>query len=480
MITGADVLADRQRRGLSRTKYAELLGLTPTKVSNIEHGREIRPDEQAILQQFIVPVPVATTVGPAPTEPTGGSAVVFILDPDEEMLWIDPDPVVTSQVAPEPVSPVAAAPGNDLPGVAVQSSPNGEVDLLQFRTPPPLALTEPTSVKVGIDALYTEDGLRRISNSELQSFKACRRMWWLSWYRGLRLTRQKRVGAAPLGDRIHRALAQYYVPPGSPGQRPEDALEDIIREDEAKLVTALQDTEAGDAATELTNFQKEADLARAMIEGYTQWIAETGIDSGYVVDGSEQQLSADFKLPGDLPDVRLVGRLDVRVRREHDDARLFLDHKTVGNFDQPTRLLPLDEQMKTYHLLEDKNRNPGDPPVIGALYNMIRKVKRTATAKPPFYQRVEVHRNPHEISRMEQRIIGESVAMGNVERSLKNGVDHHLVAFPRPSGDCLWKCPFVTICPMFDDNSRAEAFIEDHYTAGNPLDRYDNEVEEDA
>src|SRR5688572_15906482 len=43
------VIEDRKARGLSRAKYAELVGLTPTQVNNIEHGRELKEGEEAKL-----------------------------------------------------------------------------------------------------------------------------------------------------------------------------------------------------------------------------------------------------------------------------------------------------------------------------------------------------------------------------------------------------------------------------------------------
>ena len=50
----------------------------------------------------------------------------------------------------------------------------------------------------------------RISNSEIQTFKDCRRKWWLSYYRRLRPRTESKTGALALGSRIHQALDDYY------------------------------------------------------------------------------------------------------------------------------------------------------------------------------------------------------------------------------------------------------------------------------
>jgi hypothetical protein len=60
---------------------------------------------------------------------------------------------------------------------------------------------------------------------------------------------------------------------------------------------------------------------------------------------------------------------------------------------------------------------------------------------------------------------------------LQEGVDHHMVAYPSPGAKCSWGCEFTAVCDMFDDGSRAEDFISEHYVQVNPLDRYDKDEE---
>lgn len=457
-ITGADVLAERTRRKMSRIKFAELVGLTPTKINNLEHGRrEIRPEELELLTPH---VQVGTATTSTQSGPGLNGVVVVLLDEDEEPMLLDLELVGGGGV---PVRPPAPPP----PTFPVVVSPPSTT----------IAVVTPTVGPVGVAALR-HDGLRRLSNSELQTFKHCRRRWWLCWYRGLKLKAEKPTGALSIGDKVHRALAAYYVPPDQPTVDPREALETILLGDEGRLILALTSHEAERAATVMLDFKKDADLCRAIIEGYVQWLAETGADQGYRVVAPEQRLTCILRTPDGSPDIELTGKLDLRLEREHDHVRLFLDHKTCASFERLTRLLIWDEQMKHYRVLEEENREPNEPHVEGALYNMLRKVKRTATANPPFYQRIEVRHNPNELANFRSRLIGEALAIHHVERCLEHGVDHQQVAYPSPGDRCTWGCEFSAVCPMFDDGSRAEDFITEHYAVVNPMDRYDDEMED--
>jgi hypothetical protein len=51
----------------------------------------------------------------------------------------------------------------------------------------------------------------RLSNSEIQTFKDCRRRWWLTYYRSLKPRNQDFTGALALGSRIHAALDDHYA-----------------------------------------------------------------------------------------------------------------------------------------------------------------------------------------------------------------------------------------------------------------------------
>lgn len=476
-FTGEQVLAVRKSMKLSREKFAELTGLTPAKLHNIETGkRAMKPDERELLRPHMSnsqqTLTFADSVGTTVT-------AVAILDEDEETWWLDSsDPwthiTTTSDLPSGDQRPRAADVINYLsPGsTEARAVLQGVID----RESPPEEPTTEVKVEdpnlIGIKGLY-RDGLRRVSNSELQTFKHCRRKWWLGYYRGLTPARQSQSGPLALGTRIHESLAAYYVP-GWKGVDPQQALEDLLLRDEAKLIQQLASDDAETAAPLLIDFKKEADLARAMLEGYVQWLAETGADQGYSVIAPERTLTTVIETPDDAADIELSGSVDVLLQRTSDNVILFIDHKTTGSFNKLTRMLVWDEQMQQYHLLAEANRPEGSPMVDGALYNMLRKVKRTDTAKPPFYDRVEVRHNSHQLANFRDRLIGETLQVMQVEQALGMGVSHQHTAYPSPSDRCLWGCEFAAVCPTFDDGSRAEDFITEHFVEINPMRRYDD------
>jgi len=306
--------------------------------------------------------------------------------------------------------------------------------------------------------MSSKDG--SISNSEIQTFKSCRRRWYLAYYRelGLQPTAQNSVGARQLGTKVHVALDRMYAENANP----------------IEVVNQLYaaDIERWPSAREA--LQREADLARAMLEGFVQWIEETGADEFIRIVATEQALEVPLDA---IPGVRLKGKLDQRVIRELDGARLFRDWKTVGDLSTPLRLLPIDEQMKFYHLLEylDALSKTGDgppEPTGGALYAMLRKVKRTGRANPPFYDQIEVRHNQETLRSMWLRTVRVIHEIMGLRAELDSGVDHRYAAYPRPSRDCSWSCDFLPICPMFDDGSNVEGLIAEHYTHVDPDARY--------
>lgn len=426
LITSDDVVAFRKRRNLSRKALATESGLTEGKIWRIENKGNISDEEERALSLVGV-----TALGADEALPTGAA----------------PD-VATFTPRPAPTLPPVVP---DVSYGFVQTHPveTVEVDFSQL-------------VRTADGPTYD----RYFSNSELQTFKECRRKWWLSWYRGLRPLRESPTGVRQIGDRLHRALKEHYVPGGP--KTPDhmlDALERLI---------VFDRTAAGQLSDEESaKFDDEANLQRIMLEGYLQWLAETGADSELQVIHPETYLEAGLdEFDGK---VALIGKIDVRVRRTTDGTHHFIDHKSVGDLRSPALMLPLDEQMKHYHLLEILGL-PDDEHCAGALYNMLRRVKRTPRATPPFYQRLEVRHNPHEIATFRRRVVGEITDILAVRDELDHGASHHSVAYPRPSRDCTWKCEFFAVCTMFDDGSRVEDMLTQHFRVGDPLEYYQTEV----
>lgn len=297
----------------------------------------------------------------------------------------------------------------------------------------------------------------RISNSEIQTFKDCRRRWWFTYYRRLKPKVQNFTGALALGSRIHEALDRYYT---SGMER--DLLEihaELVKEDTDKLNKEYRDT---------TELETEAELGRVMLEGYLEWIELEGIDAELEMISTEEIIERPM-LDGR---VTLQGKIDMRVRRKIDGVRMFRDFKTVGgSFADFGSTAHMNEQVLTYMLLEEAQNKDGERSE-GGIFTMLRKVKRGAYAKPPFYGQIEVRHNRFALRSFYQRLEGTLEDMMRVRDGLDEGVSHLKLAYPKSSRDCKWKCQFFAICPLIDDGSAAEAAISDAFESADPYGYY--------
>jgi hypothetical protein len=282
-LTGALVMEIRTNRGLSRVEFSRMAGFegkSTARLNNIERNESWKPGDRekvaAVLNQLVPQFDPRYLAG-------GGTAVA----------------------GPDLRAPVEIAFADD--------DDDPEESLLEVGTPPPVQLptfdvVEPV-VTVPVEELFRVPADHYpISNSELQTWKRCRRKWWLAWYRQLALATETFVGVRSVGDRVHRALQQWYVADGQPRVDPRNALERVIVEDWTKVAQLarernLEDEQLGVLAKE---FADSTNLERAMVEGYVQWLEETGADAELRVVASETPLSAKLEDPAGRP-VAMIG-----------------------------------------------------------------------------------------------------------------------------------------------------------------------------
>ena len=299
----------------------------------------------------------------------------------------------------------------------------------------------------------------RLSNSEIQTYKDCRRKWWLSYYRRMQPRQKTYTGPLALGTRIHAALDEYYAQ----GVPLLVAHAELVAADRLTLESDSRDSSSLDA---------EADLGRIMLEGYLQWVEDEGIDSELEIVSTEEKIS----VPLFNGEVELQGKLDMRVRRKIDGVRMFRDFKTVGgSLSDFANLAPMNEQVLTYMLLEsmkegEENRSEG------GIFTMLKKVKRTAKATPPFYDQIEVRHNIFTMRSFWNRIHGVITDLMRTRKALDDGEAASLVAYPSPSRDCKWKCQFFSICTMFDDGSSAEQALTEMFEERDPYAYYNSDL----
>lgn len=301
----------------------------------------------------------------------------------------------------------------------------------------------------------------RLSNSEMSTFRQCKRKWWLSTYRRLTPKKQASYGTAlHVGNVVHDALAAYYDPV--------TATDPVAHASDYYADELLMHPEYE------YEILGEQSLVQPMLIGYVEWLEETGADSDLRMLGSERMVEIAM-----TEDVTLLSKLDAPVEQASDGAQLVLEHKTVGDLESPLNLLKLDTQLLTEHLvrfLDAMNKGATQEEAYnqchGILYNMLKKNKRTSRAKPPFYGRLVIPHNIHELRNHWQHVLSTAREIQKVRVRLDAGESHHRVVPPSPDKNCTWKCEFFHICPMFDDGSRVEDAIEAIYEERDPLERY--------
>jgi hypothetical protein len=450
-LTGEQVQHIREKYGFSRSRLAVMCGFPATgvRIHNIEKKNSWNPGNRETIAAVLTDIIANPPSAPKRKRATSGDSPKA--------------PASSDGTAPSKTRDIGPVMGDDDPDDGVVSSSD-----------PPLV---PPGTHVFVTNVI-DDSLKELTNSEVAVWQRCRRKWWLAVYRQLTLKQQDFLGHRARGNRVHRALAAWYVPAGQERTDPREALERAIVEDWTAIVAQARAHPAYDEmglADLSARYNESVSLERAMVEGYMQWVLELGDDAALRVTAPETEVHATIegKVADDEVRFRARALLDVRITRVVDGVRLFEDHKTVGNFTDPRKTLHMDPQMLHYHLLEFLNTAEGDTRCDGALYNMLRRVKRTAQAKPPFYERIEVRHNSYEIDAYRRRLLGIARDIMRTEDELNAGADPMSVAYPNPTRDCSWGCDFFPICPMFDDGSRVEDAISALYKVQDPMARYD-------
>lgn len=283
---------------------------------------------------------------------------------------------------------------------------------------------------------------RRINQSEMTTWMRCPRKWDLGYHQGLRpLTESTKLS---LGTLVHEALRVHY--------QGGDAMEYLELAEVQSLSEAPEEM--------LQDVAKETELAHLMMEGYLEWLSETGADVGLEFLLCEEELQVPFGVftgPGNAwsVDITLHGRPDLLIR-DPEVGLTVVDHKTVAAFGAlADRRLQMNFQGLTYAWMWWKLT--GERP-SGLTLNMLRKVKRTAAAKPPFYARETVLFNEAQLVAHEghmRAIVDDILRSEYVDRR-----DH-----PVPDSDCTWKCEFLTPCTMLDEHpAGAQELLNELYT----------------
>lgn len=282
----------------------------------------------------------------------------------------------------------------------------------------------------------------RIRNSEIAAFRRCRRKWYNSFV--LNLTNEatpdqqfsRPPGTNATGTFCHTLLEAHYC-----------------GDDTFALLGALRD-EVRECAPEETadEWLESLALAEIMFDGYRDWVTEEGLDQG------EETLFTEHDLEWEIfPGVFVTGKVDRIVRDTTWDRTIIEDYKTVQTLEKGPQF-QVDTQLLTYVLLANKNGIACND----ARHTMLRRVKRSARAKPPFYARAEVTFSDEQLANHEDALRSTVYDMLAVRRLTNNGMKG--LCYPNPTRDCSWDCPFVQICAAHDDGSDIEGLRAELFT----------------
>lgn len=309
-----------------------------------------------------------------------------------------------------------------------------------------------------------------VTQSDLKAYKLCRRQWLLGHYLGLERRSKPTFGPLPLGSRVHKALEPYYRGAVNPDTGavwdPRTAYAQLCQWERDNLLRLQMPLERDE-------WEREAELGAIMLQGYVEWLAETGADSEYEIIGAEQKLSHRLNVGG--VEFELRGKVDIRARNITTGARLVVDTKTTSHFSNLEMIASYDEQLLFYLLLE-RLTWPNQPEswLQGAMFNMLRKVRRTVRSKPPYYMRLEVHHNEQTLRSFWYRLQGMLTDYAVTVNALDQGQDHKFNAYPTSGPQCRY-CPFRIPCLLMDDGSAAEEMLNGVYRQHDPHERYETE-----
>lgn len=275
-----------------------------------------------------------------------------------------------------------------------------------------------------------------LSSSEERLFKTCRQAHYFQYVLGYGpaiANRKLRTGIV-----VHRGLEAYYR-----GGGPDDIVAEMEEEANDQWATILANPAAIDYDEAKENFDKDQVLALAMVGGYPEWVAESGIDDDWEVVSVEE--GAIIEIPGAAHDLPM--RLDLVQRNIRSGHLRIRDFKTA-------RAIPKD--MTPYHLSEQNgNYILGAMAIYGEMphefsYVFLRKIIPSGRSKPPYYKEATVYRTSGElVQRVEEfTVISNEIADG-------------YAVYPSPENCCgSWKNDWARPCLLVHQGMEHEEALE--------------------
>lgn len=307
-----------------------------------------------------------------------------------------------------------------------------------------------------------------VSHTEMATYKECKRKWMLQYYLKLRRRREPKAVARDTGTLVHAALHTFYLAGGLGGGEAAEKLM-LTHLSTARDADMLKENDEEERAKVVETH----DVSKIVCKGYLEWLHETGADIGYKFDKMETELRA----PGPIEGTEIMGIIDLGGTHEQSGDLFVMDTKVIASIDDTLKTLHIMEQAPMYAVLAKIN-DPDTSRGFRVVWNMLKRNKHTKAAKPPFYQRYELAINSDQLRQFYMQLQGQIAEILRTEERLNNGVSHVEAAYPTPTTDCAWKCPYFQICGVMNDLVRNDAdyLINAYYTT--PKQRADAKVEE--
>lgn len=277
-----------------------------------------------------------------------------------------------------------------------------------------------------------------ISPSQLDAM-SCRLAWHWGYKRGFR-AKKRNINLA-LGDGIHQSLEAYY------GESRNDPVEFFTAWADAEILRMNPQW-----TDEITEMGEARDLGIGMLTGYVEYAKE---HDNFEVITTEHTLRRMLPIPGQGGDspYQLVVRLDALIRDGPSGKLFSLEHKTFTRFDRSH--LDRDHQITAQVWAgESLALELGlDEPVIGVLYNGLRKQLPGSRTRNALFERHKIFRSDQQVKIFLHRAYWQAYDVNQPEAPI----------YPQPNPIRCGQCDFKTPCLAYTKGEDYMSVLDELY-----------------
>lgn len=290
--------------------------------------------------------------------------------------------------------------------------------------------------------------------SELNSFRDCRRRWFLSSHNGLNLEPVMRDKKLSEGICWHGGMESHYA---------KGDFSVGFEQEFAKELEKMQQVIGAGVYDEViqADLDERRERAYALFDKYKEWASTEAYppDNEFEVVGVEKRLLVPIPTPsGTKSRAWIAARLDGLVK--YEGIYFVLEHKYVSKstrVDNPEGL-ELDLQMgaQIWALQSYLNHAlPGNPIVGGALYNLTRKQMPSKRVRAPLFGRHLVTRSQKELTLLLHGIHKDSLDMRRCQTHPQERTYN-----PQKTGMCSWGCAFRSVCEAMNRGEDVDLLLD--------------------